>query len=156
MIEVADGIWVGSKYDEEMMGDRFGWSIVHCCKTYHQAMLGYTTRAAPLGPERLVAIRGNELFLNMIDAPDKDYLPVELFDAARGFIYDARSRGERVLLHCDQGHSRAPGVAMYYMMGMLPDDFGEALAVFTELYPPTMLGAGVSGRLKAEWDLATQ
>lgn len=154
MREVADHIYVGSKADDEALTDRYGWAILHCCKSAHKALFGYTGRAAPDGPERLVAVRGNELYLNLIDAPDPAYLPLELFDEARGFIYDARLRGDRVLIHCDQGGSRAPGVAMYYLMGMLPLDFDEAVEAFKELYPETNLGVGVAGRLRAEWERA--
>ena len=156
MKEVMDHIYVGSQADDEALTDRHGWAIVHAAKEpYHRRAVGYTNRAAPADhPERLIALRGNELYLNLIDAPDAAYLPVEIFDAARGFIYGWRAIGAKVLIHCNQGLSRAPGIAMYYMIGMLPSVFDDAVEAFTELYPEIKLGDGVAGRLREEWNRA--
>lgn len=157
MIEVADGLYVGSDADFRkhlaplMQGDTFAtWAVVHACKEpYHREALGYTGRAAPKDhPEYLLAHRGHRLILNLVDAADPAYIPKPVVDAAIAFMEDMEERKRRVLVHCNQGHSRSPILMLLLLAPLLPADFNEAETQFRGLYPPYAPGTGM--RLFAE------
>jgi len=115
MIEVSPNLFVGSAADYEFkVRDQAGWCVVHACKEpYHRQALGYSGRAAPSShPEYLVARRGDRLILNFVDASDPKYVPRELVDAALEFMHARLAEDSRVLVHCNQGESRAPTLAL--------------------------------------------
>jgi len=115
VIEVYPNLFVGSAadYDREVRRQA-GWCVVRACKEpYHRQALGYSGRAAPSShPEYLVARRGDRLVLNFVDAPDPRYVPRKLVDAALEFVHECLAEGSRVLVHCNQGESRAPTLAL--------------------------------------------
>lgn len=119
MIEVHPQLFVGSESDYELGRVQFtkGWAVVHACKEpYHRQALGYSGRAsAKTHPEYLIARRGNRLILNLVDAPDPAYILDEIMDAAVEFIHSQLAGGQRVLVHCNQGLSRSPGIAILYL-----------------------------------------
>src|ERR1035437_3624457 len=116
MIEVLSNLFVGSQDDEVSIHGQSGWFVVHACKEpYHRQALGYSGRAAPKNhPEYLIARRDNRLVLNLVDADDPAYIPAEIMDVAVTFIHEHLSAGRRVLVHCNQGLSRSPAIAMLY------------------------------------------
>lgn len=126
MIEIHPDLYIGDEHDYESKGrDDLGGVWSHACKEpYHRQALGYTGRAAPKGhPEYLIARRENRLILNLVDAPDPAYLPREIIDT------NLRT-GNRVLVHCNEGLSRSPGIGLLYLAkytNRLPgDDFSRA------------------------------
>ena len=159
MVEVSPGLFVGDQasYEREVK-DRPGWRVVQACKEpYHRDALGYTTRGAPKGhPEYWVARRRDRLILNLVDVTDPSYFAPEIFDAALAFIHEGVEAGLKVLVHCNQGESRGPGVAMAYLAAftdVLPDEFSEAEDVFRGLYPKFNPGAGMRGFLVEHWNV---
>ena len=71
------------------------------------------SRAYPVGPlhyrEMVNDEVGADLFLNLVDSPR--FLPKfadPIFDAALVFLTDELERGRQVLIHCNEGRSRAP------------------------------------------------
>jgi predicted protein tyrosine phosphatase len=159
MIEVHPALFVGAETDYEMDKSRFnsGWAIVHACKEpYHRQALGYTGRGAPkTHPEYLIARRGNRLILNLVDADDPAYIPDEIMEAAIEFVHSEVSGGQRVLVHCNQGFSRSPGIAMLFLAAhtdRLPhDSFDLALTAFREIYPQFSPAPGIFGWLRRRW-----
>ena len=116
MIKVDNNLFVGDERDYEFNVSRQdGWAIVHACKDpYHRQALGYRTRGAPKDhPEYLVARRGNRLILNIVDANDPSFFAKEMIDQALDFIDKSLSNGKKVLVHCNQGESRSPSIALY-------------------------------------------
>jgi predicted protein tyrosine phosphatase len=132
-----------------------GWSIVHACKEpYHRAALGYTSRGAPKDdPEYLIARRGPRLMLNLVDVDDPQYVRPEIFEAALDFIDNELELGTNVLVHCNQGHSRAPSIAMLWLgrRSLLPDDFEEAEAAFRRIYSDYAPRNGIRSFVEANW-----
>lgn len=157
MIEVSPNLFVGSAADYEFqVRAQAGWCVVQACKEpYHRQALGYFGRAAPkTHPEYLVAMRGDCLILNFVDAPDPKYVPRELVDAALEFMHARLAEGSRVLVHCNQGESRAPTLALLYLArhtSELPADIDGAVLEFRRRYPLYRPAGGVWGYVVANW-----
>ena len=134
-----------------------GWWVVHACKEpYHRQLLGYKTRSAPKDhPEYLVANRGTRLFLNLVDANDPAFFPKPIFDAALAFIERALKSNDRILIHCNQGESRGPGIGLLYLAShtdALPHStMIDAENAFKALYPDYRPKEGMRGFLQAHW-----
>jgi len=159
MIEIYPRLFVGSETDYEMsVRHQTGWWVVHACKEpYHRRLLGYRGRGASKDhPEYLLAERGNLLFLNLVDADDPAYIPKQIIDAALVFVDKALKSGDRVLVHCNQGESRAPGIGLLYLVthtDALPrSTLVEAEASFRQIYPEYSPKEGVRGFLRAYWE----
>jgi len=156
MIEVHPNLYVGSEDDERLVRGQAGWFVVHACKEpYHRLALGYRTQGAPKGhPEYLIARRGDRLILNLVDAPDPRYIPVEIIDAAIAGI-SANIAARRVLVHCNEGKSRSPGIAFLYLHKMTDlfqgMDTETAISQFRLLYPLFMPGPGMLGFIQANF-----
>jgi hypothetical protein len=157
MNEVRKNLYVGKQVDYEVLRYRKDFCFVLAAKEpWHRDAVGYKGRSAPLGhPERFISRRRNRLILNMIDADEKKYFIGEFFDEALGFIDDARLRGLNVLIACNQGRSRAPGIAMLWMAraGEIRPDFFDALDDFKNIYSDIHLGAGIFCFLRDNWRL---
>src|SRR5690606_13991133 len=100
----------------------------------HRQALNYKGHGADRDhPEYLFARRDNRLILNMVDTPDHRYVQKRMVDAAVDFIDDQIRAGRKVLVHCNQGGSRGPSIALLYMAqytDALPWALGDALEVF--------------------------
>jgi hypothetical protein len=148
MIEVCPNLFVGSDADFPIVNLLKDWFIVQAAKEpWHREALGYTTRSAPADdPEYLYALRDNRLILNLVDAQEERYIPFTILDAAIGFIGKELESGHKVLVHCNQGESRAPSIALLYMVkaGLLPQDYDGAFFKFLEIYPAYNPGQGIA------------
>ncbi|WP_263385991.1 dual specificity protein phosphatase family protein [Granulicella arctica] len=158
MIEVYPGLFVGCQQDfEDGSFASREWAVVHACKEpHHRKALGYTGRAVDKShPEYLIARRGNRLILNLVDVADPRWIDDSIMNAAIQFIQENLQNVRSVLVHCNQGCSRAPSIAMLYLgtyTDQLPrDSFERALAVFKEKYPLFAPAGGVYGFLKNQW-----
>lgn len=158
MIEVHPGLFIGSQADyEQRVRHERDWCVVHACKDpYHREALGYSGRAAAkTHPEYLVARRGARLILNLVDAADPAYIPREIMDAALAFIAESLRGERRVLVHCNQGHSRAPSIGLLFLAAhterFVTCDFAAAEVEFRGIYPAYQPAAGVQGFLRRHW-----
>jgi hypothetical protein len=156
MIELHHNLFVGSQDDETSICDQNGWFIVHACKEpYHRQALGYTGRAAPKDhPEYLIARRPGRLILNLVDAPDVNYIPAQIIDAALDDIHQ-NIASSKILVHCNQGMSRSPAIAFLYLL-KFSDVFGrqdhdEDLRDFLKIYPPYAPARGVGDYVRLNW-----
>ncbi len=158
MIEVYQNLYVGDQTDyERKVRNQVGWSIVHACKDpYHRQAVGYSGRGAPKHhPEYLIAKRGHRLMLNLIDPENPAYIPKEIIDEALGFIAQHLNDGKKVLVHCNQGQSRSPGIGMLYLAkeGIIENgSFNEALVEFKSIYPSINMAGGMRGFLEMNWN----
>jgi predicted protein tyrosine phosphatase len=159
MIEVYPNLFVGNEQDYESdVANQDGWAVVHACKEpYHRQALGYSGRGAPKHhPEYLVARRGNRLILNIVDADNPAFFAPEMINAALDFIEQALARGQKVLVHCNQGQSRSPSIALLYMasrLDALPTSSLEtAEREFRTLYPDYAPKSGIRGYLAQNWE----
>jgi hypothetical protein len=157
MIEVMGNLFVGGQQDYEgTVKGQAEWAVIHACKEpYHREALGYTGREAmKTHPECLVAVRGNRLMLNMIDADDPKYIQKQMIDSAVLFIAEKMNEGKKVLVHCNQGLSRAPAIAMLYMatIGQLPkNSFTAAEMQFKKVYRSYAPANGIRQFLISHW-----
>lgn len=159
MIEIHKNLWVGSQlaYENQVRHEN-GWHVVQACKEpYHRRALGYSGRSvAQTHPEYLVAVRGNRLVLNMIDAADPKYIPEALIQVAITYIDEAITAGHKVLVHCNQGRSRSPSIALLYLHQFVAPwtetSFQTAVDEFKQLYPEFAPAEGILGYLKQHWD----
>ncbi|SMO48396.1 dual specificity protein phosphatase family protein [Gracilimonas mengyeensis] len=158
MIEIHPNLYVGDQTDfERNVRNQQGWSIVHACKEpYHREAVGYSGRGAPKHhPEYLIAKRGHRLMLNLIDPENPAYIPKEIIDAALSFIDRNLNDGKKVLVHCNQGQSRSPGIGLLYLAkegGIENGSFNEALMEFKNIYPAINMAGGMAGFLKMNWN----
>lgn len=158
MIEIHPFLHVGSEVDyETLVRHRPDWRVVHACKEpFHRQALGYSGRAAPKAhPEYLIARRESRLILNLVDAPDPAYIPKQIIDAALEFIDQSLRDGANVLVHCNEGCSRAPSIALLYLLSRtdrLPHESADAaMTAFRTMYPPYMPAAGVAGFIRSQF-----
>ena len=124
---------------------------------YHRNLLGYSGRGAPKShPEYLIAIREQRLFLNLIDPTDPAYIPKEIIDAALKFIDNALKDGKKVLVHCNQGESRSPGIGLLYLAIqsnlLSKETYNDAEEDFRKIYPSYNPSRGIRDFLEKHWD----
>lgn len=146
-------IFVGNMYDYEDIRDIDSWSTVHCCKDpYHKELVGYKNKLPPDHPNYSYVIVGNRMALNLVDMDrfDRRYLPfnermfLETFD----FVTRELARGQRILIHCNEGVSRSPMILILYLCfagheGINNLDFETAVRKITyenDLYIAPRLG----------------
>ncbi len=119
LTEIVSRLWVGNQDDYEAAKGKDDWSYVLAARDpWHRQLLGYTTKGAPVdNPEYLVARRGQTLYLNLIDAPSAQWIPSEVIELALAFIRVRHQEDKRnVGIFCNQGQSRAPSLALLYIM----------------------------------------
>jgi len=154
MIEVYPNLFVGAEQHEHAVRGQHGWYVIHACKEpYHSRLLGYPPgKAAPKGPEYFFAKREGRLFLNLIDAPKVDFIPVEIITEAVNAIHENIGQ-HKVLVHCNQGHSRSPSIAFLYLLKysnlFAGQDLNTSIAAFRKLYPPFNPGRGMADFVQA-------
>ena len=113
MVEIWAGLWVGSGSDC-VLSDYRRW-VVHACKSpCHQRILGYEGKLDSRHPHYLAYRRGDALYLNMID-PDKPLFMAPMFWSFLKFAAACWSEEKELLIHCNQGLSRAPSLALIFM-----------------------------------------
>ena len=156
MIEVAKNLFVGSQDDEVRISGEAGWFVVHACKEpYHRNALGYKTRGAPKAdPEYLIARRPGRLILNLVDVNDVNYVAPEIIDAALAAIHQ-NIGSLKVLVHCNQGMSRSPVIALLYLAKFTNIFKGqsheEAVQIFRKIYPHYNPAAGMAEYARQYW-----
>lgn len=134
------------------------WAVVHACKfPCHRAHVGYNGKIEKTHPHYLAAEKNGHLYLNIIDPP------VPLFQKesfAIFFDFIDRHPGQRpLLIHCNQGESRAPSLSLLVMakrLSLLPDtDYKTARSAFAAKYPYKP-GGGISQFLEEHWEVLGQ
>lgn len=113
-------IFVGNMYDYEDVRDISSWSAVHCSKDpYHKELVGYSNKLPPEHPNYKYVIVGNRMALNIVDMDrfDRRYLLFnkQMFLSAFEFIKNELERGQKVLIHCNEGISRGPMITLLYL-----------------------------------------
>lgn len=85
-----------------------------------------------------------------MDVENPAYIAKEIMDEALRFIDHSLEAGRKVLVHCNQGMSRSPGIGLLYLArkGVLKNDlFHEALAEFETIYPGINMSGGWDERI---------
>lgn len=119
--------------------------------------MGYCGSLSTDHPEYLVATRDDDLYLNLVDMDRqlKHEFTEPIVRTALEFI-DTRIGSTDVLIHCNQGRSRSPALALLYLAkrdgAIIDTSYGDATAAFRERYPRFAPGRGVDAYLRAYWD----
>jgi len=154
-IFVTEGLCFGDGSSCRHAEDQ-GMAIVHACKEpCHRRAVGYSERSLDRGhPFYLWKEDGPHLYLNIVDPPVALFKR-ESFDAFFRFV-DRKIAAAPVLIHCNQGESRAPSLALLYMakrLALLPDEsYAAAAAAFARRFPYRP-GNGIKGYLTQNWHL---
>jgi predicted protein tyrosine phosphatase len=155
MIEVYPNLFVGNDNDC-FHHEKEHWAVVHACKSpCHQRILCYKGNLLESHPNYLVYEKNNHLFLNMIDPPTPLF-KAQLFTRSLDFISDRISE-RRVLVHCNNGLSRAPSIALVFLakrIGKINNESFEHAAIdFKKLYPYYRPGSGITRYLSQNWQV---
>jgi protein-tyrosine phosphatase len=133
MIELYPRLYVG---DQSTCLQGFdGLAVVHACKSpCHQRAVDYRLSLPPDHRHYLAFENLHNLYLNLIDPPTPLFR-VESFQHFRDFAASAYVESQQALLiHCNQGQSRAPMLAMLFLakdLHALPDDsYAAAVEAF--------------------------
>lgn len=154
MNEVYDRLHVGGDTVCRTGGD--GWAVVHACKDpCHRGAIGYTGSLPQSHPQYLSLEEGEDLYLNMID-PEQPLFMKEMFEDFFAFAAAQWEDGKELLIHCNQGRSRSPSLALLFLAGhvgaITDDSFADAWAEFEALYPRYRPSQGIQIYLQRNWD----
>lgn len=158
MKEIYKDLFISDQADYELkVKNQTGWAIVHACKEpYHRQLLGYIGRGAPKNhPEYFFAERGDRLYLNLVDAPNPDFIPIEIIDKTLDYIDSKLKENKKVLVHCNQGMSRSAVIGILFLASInffTEVGFNEAEKKYRELYPDYNPGKGIREFALRNWD----
>jgi hypothetical protein len=156
MIKVFDRLSFGD--ESTCHADTSGGSaLVHACKDpCHRRAVGYSGRSLPKTHEHYLAKETEfHLFLNIIDPELPLFMP-QSFISFLAFT-DKHIAERPVHVHCNQGESRAPSLALLYLAkrtALLPNtSFAAAAAEFVRNHHPGYHpGRGIQTWLAKNWD----
>lgn len=150
MIKIYAGLYVGNGTDCKPLAP--DWAIVHACK--YPCFNDRVGRVLPSAPNYLWHGNKTNLYLNIIDPP-QPLFKLETFTTALAFIKRHWRAGDPILIHCNQGESRAPSIALLFLAsetGIIPNGSYEAATQeFIELYPKYKPGQGIQTFLRQHW-----
>jgi hypothetical protein len=158
ILDGTDGkpiLYVGDDSDDQEAAKK-GYAILSACKDGpwgHRAALRYTTMGAPKGDHYFHATRGKRMVLNLLDLEDPEFIKEDVIFPALKFINKHLKAGDKVLVHCNAGHSRGPTIGMMFLrtIGELPGGFLTSEKVFRALYPKYEPKAGMRTFAREHW-----
>ena len=159
MKKICENLFIGS-LDDCVEGDS-NLSVVHACKTpCHQNKIGYTGNLPKNHGHYLYFRDEYNLYLNIIDPP----IPLfqkKTFDIFFEFMAMKASFGDNVLIHCNQGKSRAPSLGLLFMARVFWDSlrgnsYAESRKDFEKIYPEYNPGKGIETYLTENWEKLIQ
>ena len=113
MLEIHERV-IGTN-DQSCTNGNSNLAVVHACKSpCHQHSVGYRGKLANTHPNYLGLEKENDLFLNIIDPAVPLFMP-PLFTAFLEFSNKHWRQGKKLLIHCNQGESRAPSLALLFV-----------------------------------------
>jgi protein-tyrosine phosphatase len=153
MKELFPGIFVAG--ESKCMKGNKKMAVVHACKSpCHQTAVNYSGNLPNTHKHYLSKTDEFNLYLNIIDPPVPLFKP-ELFTAFMDFASRHYNEGRPVLIHCNQGESRAPSLALLFADKVLQaarsESYAEAKAAFEKIYPRYNPGKGIQKYLADNW-----
>jgi hypothetical protein len=153
MIEVHTRLNVGNI--ESCRAGLPGFAVVHACKSpCHQKAVGYHGSLPSHHPNYLWLEQPQNLYLNLIDPP-VPLFKIESFRCFLAFATAQYKEGATLLIHCNQGESRAPSLALLFLAKRIQaiptGSFLEAKEAFSMLYPAYLPGRGIEQFLTMQW-----
>jgi hypothetical protein len=135
-------IFIGTRNDLVMSNEQ-EWAFVHATQTIHYRIFGWnktTNKPNKNHPNYIYYEKENRLSLNWVDGAAYLYnwSGAETFNKVLDFI-EKWSIRRKILIHCDQGQSRAPTLGLLYLAKRLKsisnDSFETAKNEFIKIYP---------------------
>lgn len=162
MIEIYPGLHIGNGHDFDEQEHNRNMKIISAAKEpWHRQALGYTGRGAPKeDPEYLIAFRPRHVILNLVDPNDAKWIPREVINAALDEIATGLDDGLEVLVHCNQGESRAPTIGLLFLLTQSEsngiflgcENADEVIDTFKErVYPDYNPSEGFKQFLRENW-----
>lgn len=158
MIEIYKNLYVGSEADYVLNPRSFDeWFVIHACKEpFHRQALGYTGRAAPKDSPYYLFLYdiNNHLILNIVDTLDPRFFNDAMIDEAIKYCIDGLAKENKVLIHCNQGESRAPTIALMVLkkLNVAPVDFDDAVDYLTSIYQRYNPSNGILVYARNRWE----
>lgn len=155
MVKIIHNVFVGNQNDAPK-AFKEGFAVASMCKECpdgHRATLGYKTAGAPKGPDYYFVEQGKHFAANLIDADDPAFIPSEVINPALKFIREQYFKGEKVLIHCERGHSRGPTTCLMFLrtIGEMPYPFPIAEKIFKTLYRAYSPSNGIQTYARQHW-----
>lgn len=155
MTEIYPNIYIGT--DQECnISPSEDWVVIHACKhPCHVNAVGYKGSLPSTHPHYLVMEKGQNLFLNMVDM-EKELIPTytnPIMKSAMEFI-DKHIADQKILIHCNQGLSRSPSIALLYLAykGYISNDsYSNAVNDFRKMFPIFNPGRGIALYMNNNW-----
>ena len=146
IVEVFPNLFVGDA-DGIPEAKKRGMFIIHAAKEpWHRERLGYKGKAAPQDDHRyLYDANEDEMWCNLVDAHDVKYIPNDLVASIFTLIHRKLYFHQDVFIHCNKGESRAPTMALCYLLKVVPDYTVEK---FKQVYPAYAPGKGMAAYLE--------
>lgn len=154
MTEIHPNLYIGSEPDCRNGNDEM--AVVHACKSpCHQRVVGYRGSLPNTHPNYLVKEDEFNLYLNIIDPPVPLFMP-ETFTAFLKFARNHFEEDRSILIHCNQGESRAPSLALMFLAkhvkSISDESYEAAKNEFVSVFPGYQPGRGIQTYLKNEWE----
>jgi protein-tyrosine phosphatase len=154
MIKLHQKLFIGS--DKYCQPGNKDLAVVHACKSpCHQRAVGYSGSLPNSHPNYLVKEDEFNLYLNIIDPPIPLFMP-ETFTAFMKFGKNHFENDRKVLIHCNQGESRAPSLALLFLAKHTQDipneSYEAARKQFREIFPGYRPGRGIQTFLGENWE----
>lgn len=159
MKEIHPNIFIGNEQDYYSIQRESNWAILHCCKhPFHCQFVGYRGNLPSSHPDYALKRRGNEMALNLVDMErfSESYLGFNknMFATAFSFLDEYRLQGCKILIHCNQGESRAPTLGLLYIarLGAFDyADFDTSVQRLREMYPIYIPKRNIFLTVKSLW-----
>jgi len=153
MIEVRSGLDIGT--DRDCCQGTTDLAVVHACKNpCHTSAVGYRGSLPTTHPNYLSFENGYDLALNMIDPPIPLFMP-EMFAVFLDFCARQHAEARPILIHCNQGESRAPSLALVYLAKIAGEISNESYEAargdFIGLFDGYFPGVGIQRYLTDHW-----
>lgn len=135
------------------------WAFVHATQTIHYRFFGWnrsTNKPDKYHPHYIIYEKDNMLSLNWVDGAAHLYnwSGVSTFNKVLDFI-ERWHQEKNVLIHCDQGQSRAPTIGLLFLAKRLKsipgDSFESAKDAFVKIYPNYLPG-GIGDYVRQKWE----
>ena len=160
MVEIYKNIFVGNENDYYQICFNDKWAVLHCCKNpFHCRFVGYKGNLNTNHPDYALKRINNEMALNLVDMElfSPRYLDFNrnMFYEAFDFLDEYYAQEYKLLIHCNQGESRAPMIGMLYTAKLGAYDyksFDETYIEFQRIYSNFYPKKNIYFTVKNLWD----